>query len=183
MRASIFRSSPRNGTRFPLLLCLLAPTIPSAAGELSSVPSAAPVELQLPDLDGRQRSLEEFRDSVVLVNFWASWCTPCVEEMPSLQRLAESMRDRPFAVIGINVAEGLLRVRTAAQRLGIGFPVLLDKDSEAFKRWGATVLPTTYLLDREGVVRYVGRGPLEWDSDEIVDLIDVLAQGAVSVEP
>lgn len=148
------------------------------AGELSPVSSAAPVELVLPDLDGQERGLDELRGKVVLVNFWASWCTPCLEEMPSIQRLGDALREKPFIVVGVNVGEAELRVKAIARRLGIAFPVLLDRDSAVFERWGATVLPTTYLLDGAGVVRYVGRGPLEWDSNEILDLIDGLVNGS-----
>jgi thiol-disulfide isomerase/thioredoxin len=140
------------------------------------------MELNLPDLEGRLYDLDELRGKLVVVNFWASWCTPCIQEMPSIQRLADRMRDRPFAVIGVNVAEGERRAKTIAQRLGIGFPVLLDKDSAAFHRWGATVLPTTYVLDADGVIRYVGRGPLEWDGVEIVDLLEAMAAGEASAK-
>jgi thiol-disulfide isomerase/thioredoxin len=132
------------------------------------------VKLRLPDVDGRLHDIEELRGKVVLVNFWASWCTPCIQEMPSIQRLADAMRDKPFAVLGVNVGEGERRAKTMAKRLEIGFPVLLDKDSTAFRLWRANVLPTTYLVDKQGVIRYVGRGPLEWDGAEILDLLEPL---------
>ena len=160
------------------LVYLSLVTTTAGAGELSPVAASAPVELGLPDLGGRERRLEEFKGKVVLVNFWASWCTPCIEEMPSIQRLAELMRDRPFAVIGVNVAEGERRVKGWVERLGIDFPVLLDADSAVFHRWGGTVLPTTYLLDGGGVVRYVGRGPLEWDSAQVVEMLEGIGSGA-----
>jgi thiol-disulfide isomerase/thioredoxin len=127
-------------------------------------------------LAGEQRSLEQFEGKVLLINFWASWCTPCIKEMPSIKRLAEAMQEKPFAVIGVNVAEPVLRVRTAARRLRLDFPVLLDKDSTVFKDWGANVLPTAYVLDRSGRVRYIGRGPLEWDRIDIIDLLGELAE-------
>ncbi len=60
------------------------------------------------------------------------------------------------------------------QQMGVGFPVLIDKDSAVFHRWGGTVLPTTYVLDGEGAVRYVGRGPLEWDAPDIVEVLERL---------
>ena len=167
-RSKRFLSQCAGATVLAVLACLLLlPAAASADGDFSPVPPAPPVELRLPDLDGRERTLDELEGKVVLVNFWASWCIPCVTEMPSIQRLAEAMRDKPFAVIGVNVGEAELRVKTMVRRLGITFPVLLDKDSAVFNRWGATVLPTTYVLDGEGVVRYLGRGPLEWDGVEI----------------
>jgi len=94
--------------------------------------------------------------------------------MSSIQRLSEQMHDKPFAVISVNVAESKNRARTAVARLGIDFPVLLDKDSAEFNRWGGTVLPTTYLLDQEGMIRYVGRGPLEWDRPDLVARVAAL---------
>jgi len=160
------------------LLCLPA----AAAGELSPGTLELHSPLRLPDLDGRELDLRELRGKVVLVNFWASWCTPCIEEMPSIQRLANALRNRPFAVIGVNVGEGELRARAVVQQLGIRFPVLIDKDSAAFQRWGARVLPTTYVQDGEGIIRYLGLGPLEWDSVELVDLLTRIAAGESKVE-
>jgi thiol-disulfide isomerase/thioredoxin len=164
-------------TVLAVCLGLLSCSLPASGGELSVVEPGPRAALSLPDLNGRLHDLNELRGKVVLVNFWASWCTPCIQEMPSIQRLADKMRNRPFAVIGVNVAEAERRVRTMVQRLGIGFPVLLDKDSAVFNRWKVTVLPTTYLLDADGVVRYVGRGPLEWDGVEISELLEALAEG------
>jgi thiol-disulfide isomerase/thioredoxin len=152
------------------------------AGELSTVAAAPSPGLVLPDLGGRERRLDDFAGKVVLVSFWASWCRPCVEEMPTIRRLVEAMRDRPFAVVAVNVGESRRRVQAAARRLGIDFPVLLDKDSTVFEAWGATVLPTAYVLDRAGRVRYVGRGPLEWDRVDIVELLQDLADRTPSVD-
>jgi thiol-disulfide isomerase/thioredoxin len=147
------------------------PSAAPAAGQLDEVHASAPLEATLPDLTGRQRRLDELRGKVVLVNFWASWCTPCLTEMPSIQRLEDVLHDERFAVIGVNVSESKLRVRAMAQRLGLDFPILLDEQGETFKSWGATVLPTTYVLDGDGVPRYAGRGPLEWDGVEALGVI------------
>lgn len=156
-----------------LALGLYAPGAP--AGELSEAPVALALELSLPDLSGQPRSLDEFSGKVVLVNFWASWCRPCIEEMPTLQRLAEAMRDRPFAIIGVNVGETRRRVQAAVKRLGIDFPVLLDKDNVVFRRWGATVLPSAYVVGRDGRIRFIASGPLEWDRVDIVEMLRELA--------
>lgn len=159
-------------------LILLASALCSfnvTAGELSEVPATLPPGLSLPDLSGQQRNLDAFSGKVLLVNFWASWCTPCLEEMPAIQRLAAAMDAASFAVIAINVGEAQRRVQATARRLELDFPILLDKESAVFNRWGATVLPTTYLLDRSGRIRYVGRGPLEWDRPDIIGMLEKLA--------
>ena len=166
------------------LLCAAGLSASSAqSGELSQLPHTRTVDLRLPDLTGGQRSLSEFAGKWVLINFWASWCTPCIAEMPSIQRLAKQMADKPFAVIGVNVAESQRRVQRTAARLGLEFPILLDEDSAVFDGWGATVLPTTYLLDGAGRMRYIGRGPLEWDGVEVVTLIQELMSEAEDPRP
>jgi peroxiredoxin len=157
-----------------LSLLWLSP-LPTPAGELSEIPAASTPGFSLPDLTGRSRSLDEFTDKVVLVTFWASWCSPCIREMPSIQRLAATMADLHFAVVSVNVGEGKRRAQAAAGRLGIEFPVLLDKDSTAFKDWGADVMPTAYVLDRSGRIRYIARGPVEWDRVDIVETLKQLA--------
>lgn len=157
-----------------LSICLLSRALAAGAGALSEVQAHPRPDLVLPDLEGRAFDLGDLEGKVVVVNFWASWCTPCIQEMPSLNRLADAMTERPFAVVGVNVEEGELRVKTAVRRLGIGFPVLLHKEGAAFHRWEATVLPTPYVLDGEGHVRYVGRGPLEWDGAEIIEQVEDL---------
>ncbi len=143
-------------------------------GGLLPLPAAEPAALRLSDLDGRDHSLRDLRGQVVLVNFWASWCPPCIEEMPSIQRLAERMDGRPFAVVGVNVGEPRLRVKSMVDRLNVRFPVLLDRESAVFGEWEVSVLPSTYVLDTAGVPRYLGRGAREWDADEIIELVERL---------
>lgn len=177
----IFATNRRTAIRDTLVTVMLISVlwllpIPSPAGELSEVSAILPPSLSLVDLMGRQRSLNEFANKVLLVTFWASWCRPCIEELPSIQRLALEMHGKPFAVLGVNVGEGERRVRETTKRLEIDFPVLLDKDSTMLKKWGATVLPTAYVLDRSGRVRYIGRGPLEWDRIDIIDMLGKLAE-------
>ena len=159
-----------------MLSVLWFSTLPALAGELSEVPAALPPGFSLPDLAGQQRSLDEFTGKVLLVNFWASWCWPCIEELPGIQRLIAAMADAPFAVIGVNVGEAERRVQATVKQLRMDFPILLDKDSAAFKGWGANVLPTAYILDGSGRVRYIGRGPVEWDRADIVEMLRQLAE-------
>jgi len=161
-----------------LLTVALSTAAPCRAGELRLVePRAAPA-LELPDLGGFARNLAAWRGQVVLVNFWATWCPPCLEEMPSLQRLAERLRGQPFAVVAVNVAETERRVAHRANQMGLDFPVLLDADGAAFKAWGGKGLPTSVLVDRSGAIRYLGLGPIEWDGVEAVTAVESLLESA-----
>ena len=164
-----------------LILALWPPV--SVGGDLSPVTEGARRDLVLPDLDGQPVTLDAYRGKVVLINFWASWCTPCVQEMPAIVGLHAAMQDAPFQVIAINVGETARRARTAATRLGLEFPVLLDRDSEVFRRWGAEVLPTSYIVDAHGVARFVAFGPLDWDSPDIIASVRSLLTTAPSTQP
>ena len=163
-------------TLLPLLWSLWLLPFPATAAEVSEVPMAPQPAFSLPDIDGQLHSLDEFADKVLLVNFWASWCTPCIQELPGIRRLSAAMRGLPFAVIGINVGEAQRRVMAAATRNEMNFTVLLDTDSAVFRSWGASVLPTTYVLDRKGRARYLGRGPQEWDRADIIEMLRGLAE-------
>jgi len=149
-----------------------SPTTPGIqAGELRALPDGEIAELTLPDLNGHIRTLEEFRGRVVLVSFWASWCTPCMQEMPSIQRLAKTMEGHPFTVIGINVGENSRRVQTVARQLHLGFPVLLDQDSSEFRRWGGEVLPTSFVIDSNRNLRFAAPGPQVWDDASLIETL------------
>jgi thiol-disulfide isomerase/thioredoxin len=163
--------------RLALAVLMLSPLF-SAAGEISQTSPAPAPDLRLPDLSGRERGLGDFQGKVLLVNFWASWCSPCIEEMPSLKRLAEQMRGKPFALVGVNVEESRFRAMTMAQRLKLDFPILLDSEGAVFKGWGATVLPTTYVVDASGSVRYVAQGPIDWDAPDVLAMIRGLLDAA-----
>jgi thiol-disulfide isomerase/thioredoxin len=128
-------------------------------------------DFTLKGLDGTTHRLEDHRGSVLLVNFWASWCSPCVTELPSMQRLAERLSAEPFELILVNVGESSFRVAKFMQLLGIRLPVLLDREGETFKAWGANVYPTSFILDHTGKIRYLARGPLAWDDEAIVEIL------------
>ena len=150
--------------------------LPCLAGELRPLEAKPAPALELPDLHGAMRSLADWRGQVVLLNFWASWCQPCLEEMPGIQRLAERMQGRGFAVLGVNVAETQRRAARSVEQLKLTFPALLDTEGETFRAWGGKALPTSALIDRQGRLRYVGLGPLEWDGAEAVTAVEGLLQ-------
>jgi len=127
--------------------------------------------LALVDLQGRQHRLEDYRGKVVLVNFWATWCEPCRDEMPSLVRLKAAFASRPFEVLAVNLAEPAARIRAFEERVPMAFPVLMDRDMAVSKAWGARILPATYILGPDGRIRYSFRGELDWSKESVRKLV------------
>jgi thiol-disulfide isomerase/thioredoxin len=156
-------------------LILLASAMRPAVAELlpNPIEQAAPA-LSLPDLAGRQHDLADYRGKVVLVNFWASWCAPCLVEMPSMQRLTSTLKDRPFALLAVNVKEAKAKVWRFKKLLKVSFPALLDSDGVATQAWDVQFYPTSFLIDAEGKIRYTAYGAIEWDSDEPRQIIEEL---------
>jgi thiol-disulfide isomerase/thioredoxin len=119
--------------------------------------------LALHDLHGEIQRLARYRGKVVLVNFWASWCPPCVHEMPSMERLYQKLKNDSFEILAINVGESASTVRKFIRRNGYHFPVLLDPKGKAYNAWKVYVFPTTYIVDRDGSIRYASVGGVQWD--------------------
>ncbi len=154
---------------------------PAAGGELLQYRDNRPLPaLELPDLGGRPHRLSDYRGQVVLVNFWASWCPPCLAEMPSMQRLSEALKGRPFKILAVNLEESKSTVWKFRKLLNVSFSTLLDSKGAVTRAWGVEVFPTSYLIDGEGRARYVAEGALEWDDAGVVTLVETLMpdQGA-----
>jgi thiol-disulfide isomerase/thioredoxin len=145
-----------------------------AAGGFKKLDPVPSPPLVLQDLAGVERNLQDFKDKVVLVNFWATWCPPCRREMPSMQRLKEKMAGRQFLILGVDSAEQREEVMAFLEMVKVGFPILLDQDSSATRRWKVYALPTSFIIDRKGKVRHSLSGPTEWDEGEAVQLIESL---------
>ena len=156
-----------------LLLGLLVALAASLAGaqELQPWIGGATPALALQGLDGKPHRLENYRGKVVLINFWATWCEPCREEIPSIEKLRATLAGRPFEVLAVNLAEPESRIRAFIERMPMAYPVLLDKDSLAAKAWGARILPATYLVGPDGRIRYYYRGELDWSRESVRELI------------
>jgi peroxiredoxin len=138
-------------------------TQPAAAGGPSGLAGQPAPIFDLGDDRGRAVSLREYRGSLVVMNLWASWCPPCRAEMPDLQRLAEAERGRGIAVVGVNEGESPQRARAFADSLGIHFPIWVDGAQQYGRTYHALGLPTTVILDRQGVVIRAFDGPLTLD--------------------
>jgi len=140
---------------------------PHAAGLVAYTGSAATPALHLQDLDGGTRDLAEFRDTVVMVSFWASWCAPCVKEMPSQDRLEQSLRGRPFRILAVNVGEDSAAIYQFLREHPVGFTILRDPDQRAYRDWKVYVVPTNFILDRNGRIRYGSVGAVDWEDAEV----------------
>jgi len=128
--------------------------------------------LRLPALGGQEVDLQSFSGRVVLVNFWASWCGPCVEEMPSLENLYRTLSPRGLVVLGVAADEDEGALRAFLARAPVTFPVLRDPGGRrAGARFGVTGYPATFLVDGAGVIRQVFLGPVRWDTPAAVSHI------------
>lgn len=123
--------------------------------------------LALKDMQGQPRTLEEFRGKVVIVNFWATWCEPCVNEMPSLQKFNDRHADKGLTVVGVNLGEGAARIKAFTDKTGTTFPILLDRDGVAKKFWRVNGVPATFVLDSAGRIRYTHTGVLDFSDEKL----------------
>ena len=125
-------------------------------------------------IDGAPLSLQALRGKVVLVNFWATWCEPCIKEMPSLQQLHEQLRADGFEVLAVNYQEGPARINSFIEKLNFTLPVVRDTDGSVARAWGARVFPANYLVDRAGNIRHSMSGAADWTSPSLVSTIRTL---------
>jgi cytochrome c biogenesis protein CcmG/thiol:disulfide interchange protein DsbE len=140
-------------------------------------PDRLPVpQLKLVDLHGKEWTLESLRGKVVVLNFWASWCAPCVDELPILNDLAGSAGADELVVLGVNYKESADSVNRFAQAHPFRYPILRDRSGEAFKAWTSGVMPTTVLIDRGGRARWRVVGELAPDDPRFRKALDKMLE-------
>jgi thiol-disulfide isomerase/thioredoxin len=137
-------------------------------------PGLAAPAFALADARGRSRGLVP--GQVTLVNFWATWCPPCIHEIPSMNRLAAAYPPGTFEIVSVNFKEDPAHVSDFLKRVDVAFPVLLDRDGEAATRWKVFAFPSSFLVDRAGRIRYSVNTAIEWDSAETRAVIDRLVR-------
>jgi peroxiredoxin len=108
------------------------------------------------------------------VNFWASWCPPCVAEIPSLNRLREQMQELPFELISINYAESPEKIRAFLQRVSVQFPVLVDPNGKVSQQWKVIGFPSTFVIGKDGKIKYGVNAAIHWDTPEVVNTLKAL---------
>lgn len=162
-------------TRRILAVCLLAlAAVTAHAAELRPWRGGPLPLFELRDLEGRTYRLADYHGTVVLVNFWATWCEPCRDEMPSIQRLKQKFAGKSFTVLAVNVGEPEARIRKFLASMALDFPVLLDPEMSVTRNWQTRILPASYLVGRDGRIRYSLVGELDWSSERVVKTVNEL---------
>lgn len=150
--------------------CLLAVSLPAAAS-LKGKPAP---DFALKSTTGENLRLSEFRGDVVMVNFWATWCGPCRQEMPILDELYDRYQKVGFRLIGVNIDDDPRRAIEMLESLGVSFPVVFDDRKEVSEQYQVQAMPVTLLIDRDGIVRYTHFGYKPGYEDYYLDEVRTL---------
>ena len=152
----------------------------SDLGVLPITPDADPLEIRLSDPTSRPISLSEFRGKIVFINFWTTWCLACVIEMPSMEKLHQKFKDRDFVMVGINLQESASRVEQFYTEHKLTFITLLDITGDVGAGLGIRSIPTTFILDKNGVIIGKALGPREWEGKKSIALFEYLTGSYVA---
>lgn len=136
-------------------------------------------DFTLKNLAGENVSLSSLRGKVVLLNFWATWCPPCREEIPSMVKLNQAMAGKPFQMLAVSIDEGGKEaVEKYFKSLGATLPTLLDTNQQIGALYGITGVPETFVIDPNGVILKKHVGPLEWNHPDVVSFLEKAMTGA-----
>jgi peroxiredoxin len=143
--------------------------------EIIKIPHlASPVDFSLPDINGQQVTLSDFKGKIVFFNFWTTWCPECRIEMPSMEKLHSRFKGQGFAMIAVNLQEPALRVKDFLKKYPLTFTILLDSKGKIGPQFGIRAVPTTFILDKNGGIIGKALGSRHWDSKESMTLFEHL---------
>jgi len=165
----------RCSKRISKSMAIALATLSLAAANVSAVSlqEAAP-DFTLKSLEGSNLRLNEYRGQVVLINFWASWCGPCRQEMPLLDRLHHRYEDTGFAVLGVNVEGVAEPAQEIVSKTNVTFPILIDDGQKVSEMYNLQAMPSTVVVDRDGVIRYIHHGYKPGDEAKYVEVVKQL---------
>jgi thiol-disulfide isomerase/thioredoxin len=144
-------------------------------------PVPIPVEVRLTDLKGRSVSFSEFKGKILFVNFWATWCPPCREEMPSMEKLHTRLKHKDFVILAVDLMEPASKVEAFFQEFKLTFMALLDSNGEVGSLFGIRSIPTTLILDKNGMIIGIAVGPRDWASKKSIALFEYLIDREVEL--
>ncbi len=146
-----------------LIAILIVGGITSASSGEANGPAPA---FSLTSISGQTASLNQYKGQVVMVNFWATWCGPCQQEMPLLDQMYKKFKPTGFTLLGVNVDKDVPTVKDLLTRKPVTFPILLDPTNQVSKAYHVNDMPSTVIIDRKGDIRYVHRGYKPGDENE-----------------
>lgn len=145
------------------------------AGVVVSKSGIVAPEFTLPDVDGRERALSDYKGKLVLLNFWATWCEPCRDEMPAMERLWKEYKAKGLVVVAVAGDKGNIhKVGEFCKMREVSFPVLLDPSGDVKSAYGATMFPTSFLIGKDGAIKGKIVGPRQWDAQASRRLFETL---------
>jgi len=131
-------------------------------------------DFTLPLLRGGNAALSSYRGKVVILNFWATWCPPCRTEMPSMETLYQRFNAQGLEILAVDIGESASSVQQFIRRAGYTFPVILDRDNRVSTVYQIEVIPTTYIINREGIIIGKVIGSIMWDNPRVIAALDIL---------
>lgn len=143
-----------------------------APWEIEDIMGKQAPPFSLKNLDGRPLSLADYKGKVVLINFWATWCKPCRVEMPSLNKLFKKYGKQGLVVIGVSIDKTRDPVREFLEEIPLDFPIVLDSDTSVSKNYKVFAFPTTFLIDRGGILKEKFIGEMDWMHSDMTTMIE-----------
>lgn len=163
---------------FNTLIFLIAITLSSNgfAEEMLSFQPHKPEapDFMLHDINETIKELDDYKGKPVIINFWATWCPPCREELPSMNRAWNKVKDEGIQMLAVNIGDDIETIKAFTKEYPIDFTILLDESSEEIANWSIGGLPTTFVLDPQGKVIYRAVGGREWDDEKLLNQVRAL---------
>jgi cytochrome c biogenesis protein CcmG, thiol:disulfide interchange protein DsbE len=148
---------------------------PSGANKSGAAQNKPAQDITLKSINGTEVKLSDLKGKVVMLNFWATWCPPCKEEIPSMMSLNKQMEGKPFQMLAVSIDEGgKADVEAFYKKTGFMLPTYIDQDRKAAAVYGVTGVPETYIIDTKGVIVKKVIGPLKWDGAEVLSFLNGL---------